>query len=89
MYYVYLLKSKKLEWQYIGYTADLRKRFLQHQKGLSPATKPYRPFELIFYEAYKAKSDAKRREEYLKTNQGKRALKFMVKESKESLEKQV
>ena len=80
MYYVYLLKSKKLEWQYIGYTADLRKRFLQHQKGLSPATKPYRPFELIFYEAYTNADDASRREKYLKTTQGHLAIKRMLKE---------
>jgi putative endonuclease len=61
----------------------LRKRFAEHQKGLSPATRPYRPFVLIFYEAYKAKSDAKRREKYLKTNQGKRALRLMLKDSLE------
>ena len=81
MFYVYVLKSKKKEWIYVGYTTDLRKRFGEHQKGLSLATKPYRPFELIFYEAYKARMDAKRREEYFKTNQGKRALKLMLKES--------
>lgn len=81
MYYVYLIKSKIKDWQYIGYTADLRKRFSEHQKGLSPATKPYRPLELIFYEAYKTKSDAKRREKYFKTNKGKRTLRLMLKES--------
>ena len=81
MFYVYVLKSKKKEWIYVGYTTDLKKRFGEHQKGLSPATKPYRPFELIFYEAYKAKSDAKRREHYFKTNRGKRALKLMLQDS--------
>ena len=81
MFYVYILKSKTKNWNYVGYTTDLRKRFSEHQKGLSQATRPYRPFELVFYEAYKAKSDAKRREAYFKTNQGRRALKLMLKAS--------
>ena len=82
MYYVYLLKSKKKDnWHYVGYTSNLRKRFKEHQNGLSKSTKPYRPLELIFYEAYKTKSDAKRRETYFKTNKGKRALKLMLKDS--------
>jgi len=34
--------------------------------------------ELIFYEAYLEKSDAQRREIYLKTTKGKRALKLML-----------
>lgn len=80
MYYVYLIKSLRTNWHYVGYTENLKRRFGEHQKGLSQATKPYRPFELIFYEAYKAMADAKRREEYLKTDKGKRALKLMLKE---------
>jgi len=81
MYYVYLLKSKKLDWKYVGYTSDLRKRFKEHQNGLSLSTNPYKPFESVFYEAYKAKQDAKRREHYFKTDKGKRALKLMLQES--------
>jgi len=81
MYYVYLIKSKNKDWRYVGFTKDLRERFNQHQKGFSRSTKPYAPFELVFYEAYKSKSDAKRREIYFKTNKGKRALKLMLKES--------
>jgi len=34
--------------------------------------------KLIFYEAYLVKSDAQRREMYLKTTKGKRALKLML-----------
>ena len=80
MYYVYLIRSKEHDWKYVGYTTDLEKRVKEHQKGLSKATGPYRPFDIIFYEAYKSKVDAKRREEYFKTNQGKRALRLMLKD---------
>lgn len=81
MYYVYVLKSQQRDWLYIGYTTNLEKRFEEHQKGRSAATKPYRPFELVFYEAYKAMADAKHREKYFKTNQEKRAMKLMLQNS--------
>ena len=34
MHYVYLLKSRKTDRFYIGNTADLKKRFYRHNKGL-------------------------------------------------------
>ncbi|MEK7071455.1 MAG: GIY-YIG nuclease family protein, partial [Patescibacteria group bacterium] len=70
MYYVYILKSKKDNLLYIGYSTDLKKRFSEHQNGNVRSTKPRRPFELIFYEAYKSSKDAKRREMYFKTSKG-------------------
>lgn len=85
MYYVYIISSLKQNWIYTGYSTNLRNRIKDHQRGKSKATKPYLPFELIFYEAYKAQADAKRREAYLKTNQGKRVLKIMLKDSLKSL----
>ncbi len=87
MYYVYVLKSGKDGNLYIGYTTDLRERFQDHQNGRVPSTKPRRPLELIFYEAYKSMADAKRREQYFKTSKGKSSLEMMLRDSlrKESL----
>ncbi|MBI5220631.1 MAG: GIY-YIG nuclease family protein [Candidatus Liptonbacteria bacterium] len=85
MFYVYYLQSKQKRNQYYtGYTEDLRERLKKHNDGLVPSTKPYRPWELVFYEAYKSQKDAKRREVYLKTTNGRKALKFMLRESLES-----
>ncbi len=82
MFYVYVLRSTKdLNEIYVGYTTNLKRRFSLHQKGLVPSTKPYRPWKLIFYEAYINKVDAKRREEYLKTAKGKRALKLILQDT--------
>jgi len=39
MYYTYILQSKKDRRWYTGCTKDLRKRFDEHQKGLSYSTK--------------------------------------------------
>jgi putative endonuclease len=78
MYYVYILQSRKDKSLYIGYTTDLKKRFQQHNDGKSKATKPFRPYILIFYEAFLNRIDAKRREEYLKSGWGFRTIKKML-----------
>ena len=75
--YVLLLKDKKL---YIGFTSDLKNRIELHQKGNVDSTRPRLPLKLIFYEAYKNKYDALRREKYLKTSKGKNTLKAMLRE---------
>ncbi|MDR3642115.1 MAG: GIY-YIG nuclease family protein [Candidatus Doudnabacteria bacterium] len=80
MFYVYILRNLKGR-LYIGYTTDLRQRFRQHNDGLSIATKPYRPWKLLFYEAYISTKDAKRREMYLKTAKGRTTIKTMLTDS--------
>lgn len=79
-YYVYVLQSIKNNSLYIGYTTNLKKRLQEHNRGVNFSTKPYRPWRLIHYEAYRNEDDAKRREKYLKTSQGSRLLKRMLKE---------
>jgi len=66
MFFVYVLRSKKDKKLYIGFTNDLRHRIQKHNSGLNKSTKFRRPFELIYYEAYKSEEDAKKREEMLK-----------------------
>lgn len=78
MFYVYILQSLRDRSLYIGYTANLRKRFKEHNNGESKATKPFRPYKLIFYEAFLSRLDAKRREEYLKSGWGIRSIKKML-----------
>lgn len=66
MHYVYIIKSRKAGKLYIGYTQDLRQRFREHNEGKSSATKHYASFDLIYYEAYRSKQDALKREAKLK-----------------------
>jgi putative endonuclease len=79
-YYIYVLLSKQDDKFYIGFTEDLRRRLREHNDGKSFATKCRRPFELIFYEAYRNKYDALRRERYFKSSKGKTTLNSMLKE---------
>jgi len=80
MFYTYLLQSTKNGKFYVGYTRDLKKRLREHNLGLNFSTKPYRPWKVIYYEACCEQGDAKRRETYLKTTQGRSALKRRLKE---------
>lgn len=79
MYYVYVLQSKKDKRWYTGFTADLRKRFKEHNTNKQGFTKNRGPFELIYYEACNNEQDAKSREKYLKSGMGKRYLKNRLK----------
>lgn len=63
---------------YIGFTSDLLKRLKEHNSGKSKATKSYRPFKLIFYEAFLNRVDAKSREKYLKGGYGRKTIKTML-----------
>jgi len=66
MYYVYIIKSKKDQSIYMGYTNDLRRRLQEHNNQENRSTKNKTPWKLIYYEAYQAKADAKYRERNLK-----------------------
>lgn len=77
-YSVYVLKSLKDGDLYTGFTANLPRRLEDHNSGKSPATAPRRPFILLFCEHYLSKSDALRRETYLKSTIGKRTLRLML-----------
>jgi len=74
-HYTYILKSQKDGKMYTGYTEDLRKRLIQHNKGLSNYTKDRGPFDLIYYEACLLEDKARSRELFLKSGMGKRYLK--------------
>jgi len=79
-YYVYVLYNLQKDFIYIGYSEDLRSGVSHHNNGKVRSTKAYLPLELIHYEAYKSKADAKRRELYLKSNRGRTTLVTMLKE---------
>ena len=78
-YYVYILRSKKRDFIYYGYTTNLVKRFRMHNSRKVISTRRYAPLDLIFYEAYISKKDAKRREMYFKKTKGKVAVRMMLK----------
>ena len=81
MFYVYVLKSEVNGDIYVGYSSDLKRRFKEHNEGESKFTKGYRPWTLIYYEAYRIREDATKREVELKGHRAKEFLKEHIKES--------
>ena len=82
-HYVYVLENLDSR-LYIGYYPNsVKERLAKHNNGEVFSTKSFRPWKLIFFEGYLNKNDALRREKYLKTSSGSRALKIMLKEYRE------
>jgi len=67
---------------YVGYTSNLKRRLEEHDKDHRKTAKFRKPFRLIYYEACTKMIDAKRREKYFNTTQGKRFLKIRLNEYK-------
>ena len=70
MNYVYILLLKN-NYFYTGFTKNLKARYKQHIDGEVKSTKKLRPLRLVHYECYLLESDARRREKFLKTSDGK------------------
>ena len=68
MFYVYMLKSGKTRFLYIGVTSDLRRRFSGHnsERASREFTQRNKPWTLVYYEAYLNELDARDREAALK-----------------------
>ena len=80
MYYVYVLCNEEGQ-LYIGFTSDLRRRIEKHNAGHGCTTRGSK-WEVVYYEAYKAKSDAWSREQALKgSTQARRWLMKRIKNS--------
>lgn len=67
MWFVYILQSLSKENHfYKGSTNNLEKRLIQHNAGIVPSSNFYKPFRLVYYEAYLSESAARLRESAIK-----------------------
>lgn len=74
MHYVYVLESSINKDLYVGFTSNLKSRLKLHNLGRVRSTKAYKPWSLIYYEAFKSKFDATKRERELKLHAAKSEL---------------
>lgn len=79
-YYVYILRLSNRQ-LYTGYTTDLWRRMREHKSGNVASTKLRQPVSLIHAEAYLLESDARRRENFLKSTEGKSLLKKQIRDA--------
>ena len=75
MFYTYVLKSLLNGKRYAGYTSkDPRLRLCEHNSGANTWTRANKPFELVYFEEYLDKTEAIKRELFLKSGQGRKFL---------------
>lgn len=72
MYYVYILRSEEHPNKlYTGYTTNIKERLQKHNKGDSPHTSKYKPWEILHLSVFNEEQKARDFEKYLKTASGK------------------
>jgi putative endonuclease len=86
MYYVYILISERDRSLYVGFTSNLSSRLKRHNYGYVRSTYRRRPMRLIYFEAYLAESDARRREIYLKGGKAKNEFKTQLRDTYKKVE---
>ena len=64
---IYVLELKD-NTTYIGYSANLEKRLIDHNSGKTKSIKNKLPAKLVYYEVYSNKTVALKRENQLKKN---------------------
>ena len=77
-WFVYILRSCRKDFTYVGSTNDLLRRLWQHNNGLVQSIKAYRPLELVAFIAVKTEKKARELERYFKTGSGKAVLKKRI-----------
>ena len=75
MHSVYVLRSLKNGKRYTGFTSkEPAVRLKEHNKGSNSWSRQNKPFELIRVEQYNSVKEARCREKFLKSGQGRREL---------------
>ncbi len=72
---VYVLRSLKNQKRYVGQTSkDVLKRLSEHNRSCNKWTRENKLFKLIYSEEYETRTEAIKREHFLKSGQGRRWL---------------
>jgi len=77
--YVYVLQSYKDCNFYIGITENLEDRVKRHNSGRVQSTRGRAPFKVVFSEEYPDYEEARKREKFFKSGQGRLFLRKFLK----------
>ena len=82
MYTTYILYSELHDRYYIGQTNNVDDRIKRHNAGYVRSTKAYRPWVVVYQINFESRSEAVRRETYLKSLKSKIKLKELIETSR-------
>ena len=77
-YYVYILHSDSRQRYYVGSTVDLAKRVAEHNSAIGGFTHTGRPWKLVHSEIFTEKTEALKREKYLKRMKSAKFLRSLI-----------
>ncbi len=78
-YFVYVLYSETCDRYYIGSCADIEARLIRHNAGATPSTKPGRSWKVVYFELFGSKTEALKRENYLKRMKSRAYIENLIK----------
>jgi putative endonuclease len=73
-YFIYVIQSLSHGTRYVGVTTDVVKRLSEHNAGKCRYTKGRRPWKVLHREGLGMLSEARKREIFLKSGQGRKFL---------------
>lgn len=77
-HYTYILYSKSSDKYYTGSSKDLENRLQRHNAGATKSTKRGRPWEIVYFEEYDSKSEAMKRESYIKRMKSRKYIEGLI-----------
>lgn len=86
MFYTYILQTKIDSSYYIGSTSNIAKRLERHNLGFSRYTRKKVPWKIVYFEEFKTRSDALKREKQIKRYKSGRALKKLVSQDTQAVD---
>lgn len=78
-YFVYIIENSNNR-HYVGITTDPIRRAEEHNKGSAKSTRPFGPWKLIYTEEFDSRSEACKREWYLKHAKGRKEKMDIIKQ---------
>ena len=82
IFYVYILQSLKDFSFYVGQCDDLDRRMSKHFDGMSKYTSGKRPLRLVYFEVYRSRTAAIKRENEIKNKKSRKYIEWLIREWK-------
>ena len=78
MWKLYIIYSEKIDRYYTGITDDIVWRLERHNQGWGRFTKGGIPWELVYFEQYKNKPEALKRERKIKAKKNRKYIESLI-----------
>jgi putative endonuclease len=78
MYFTYILYATTHNRYYVGHCENIAARLQRHNAKQVPSTKSYEPWELVYTEVFATRSEAGKRELYIKKQKSRKFIEQLI-----------